>query len=291
MTTETMPSYKWVGTRSIRPDGLDKVTGRARFGADYDLPGMLVGVVVRSPYAHATITSLDTGAAARMPGVKAIVTRDDFPEISSEEAMSGESVVDFRDLSRNVMARDKVLYVGHPVAAVAATSLRAAEAAAQAIEISYEPHPHVLTVDEAMSPNAPILHPDLVTAGPGPVTDGPTNIAKRHLLSRGDLTGAFAEADLVVEREFTTRQVHQGYIDPMPLSLTRTKTDDRVVWCSSQGHFLVRDQTAKVLGWELSRLKVIPAEIGGGFGGKARSIWSLSRFFSLRSRAAGSSSS
>lgn len=268
MTTEAVPSYKWVGTRSIRPDGLDKVTGRARFGADYHLPGMLVGVVVRSPHAHATITSLDTSAAAQMPGVKAIVTRDDFPEISSEESMSGESVVDFRDLSRNVMARDKVLYVGHPVAAVAATSRRAAEAAARAIEISYEPHPHVLNVDEAMAPDAQILHPDLVTAGPGPAIEGPTNIAKRHALSRGDLTSAFTGADVVIEREFTTRQVHQGYIEPHAVVADTDEDGRSIVWCSSQGHFLVRDQTAKVLGWESSRLKVIPAEIGGGFGGK-----------------------
>ena len=119
MTTQC---YKWVGRRSVRPDGLDKVTGKARFGADYHLPGMLTGVVVRSPHAHAVIKSIDTSAAAAMPGVKAIITSDDFPEISSEEAMSGESVVDFRDLSRNVMARDKVLYIGHPVAAIAATS-------------------------------------------------------------------------------------------------------------------------------------------------------------------------
>lgn len=263
----TTVAYKRVGTRPIRPDGLDKVTGRARFGADYHLPGMLVGVVLRSPHAHATIRSLDTSAALRIPGVKAIVTAADFPEISAEEAMSGESVVDFRDLSRNVMARDKTLYVGHPVAAVAATSKKAADAAARAIEVDYEVHPHVLDVDEAMADGAPILHDDLRTAG-DPESGHPTNVAKRVVFDRGDVAAGFERADLVVEREFSTRQVHQGYIEPHAVVADTGEDGRSVVWCSSQGHFMVRDQTAKVLGWESSRLKVIPAEIGGGFGGK-----------------------
>lgn len=264
----TTTPYKRIGRRSIRPDGLEKVTGKARFGADYHLPGMLIGVVVRSPHAHATIKSIDTTAASKMPGVKAVITHSDFPEISSEEAMSGESVVDFRDLSRNIMARDKVLYVGHPVAAVAASSLKAAEAAARAIEIEYEPHAHVLTVDEAMAAGAPILHADMRTSGADASDDAPTNIAKRHVFERGDPDAAFEQADLVVEREFTTRQVHQGYIEPHAVVADTGEDGRSIVWCSSQGHFLVRDQTAKVLGWEPSRLKVIPAEIGGGFGGK-----------------------
>jgi CO/xanthine dehydrogenase Mo-binding subunit len=265
MTTQ---SYKWIGRRSVRPDGLDKVTGKARFGADYHLPGMLTGVVVRSPHAHAVIKSIDTSAAAAMPGVKAIITSDDFPEISSEEAMSGESVVDFRDLSRNVMARDKVLYIGHPVAAIAATTRQEAEAAARAIDIEYETLPHVLDAVEAMQPDAPILHEDLETAGAESDGGGPTNVAKRHVFERGDVESAFASADVVIEREFKTRQVHQGYIEPHAVVADTGEDGRALVWCSSQGHFLVRNQTAKVLGWEPSRLKVIPAEIGGGFGGK-----------------------
>ncbi len=259
-------AYKWVGTRSIRPDGLDKVTGRALFGADRHLPGMLIGVVLRSPHAHATIRSIDITEARAMPGVKAVITAADFPEISSEEGTAGESAVDYRDLSRNVMARDKVLYVGHPVAAVAATSRKAAAAAAGAIVVEYEIHPHVLDVDQAMAPGAPILHPDLVTKGAEPT--GPTNVAKRTVIERGDVASAFDRADIVVEHEFTTRQVHQGYIEPHAV-VAETDEDGRsVVWCSSQGHFLVRNQTAKVLKWDPSRLRVIPAEIGGGFGGK-----------------------
>jgi CO/xanthine dehydrogenase Mo-binding subunit len=120
----TLESYKWVGTRSVRPDGLDKVTGKARFGADLHLPGMLEGAVVRSPHAHARIKSIDTSVAEPYPGSRRSSRERRLPEITAEEGMAGESVVDYRDLSRNVMARDKVLYVGHPVAAVAATTRR-----------------------------------------------------------------------------------------------------------------------------------------------------------------------
>ena len=264
----TKPAYKWVGTRSIRPDGLEKVTGRAQFGADLSLPGMLSGFVLRSPYAHAKILSIDTSAAAEMPGVKAIVVGADFPDIESGEGVGGETKVNYRDLAHNVMARDKALYVGHAVAAVAATSDRIAEMAAQAIEVEYEVLPHILTLEDAMAPDAPLLHSDLFTKGVEPVPDTPSNIAARHAYERGDIDEGFAEAAVVIEREYTTKMVHQGYIEPHAV-VADTKEDGRsVVWCSSQGHFLVRSLTAKVLGWEPSHLKVIPAEIGGGFGGK-----------------------
>jgi CO/xanthine dehydrogenase Mo-binding subunit len=264
----TLESYKWVGTRPVRPDGLEKVTGKARFGADLHLPGMLEGAILRSPHAHARILSIDTGPAEAIPGVKAIVTGSDFPEITAEEGTAGESAVDYRDLSRNVMARDKVLYVGHPVAAVAATTRRAAIAAVKAIVVEYEPLPHVMTVDEAMAPGAPLLHDDLITRGVDPVPETASNVAKRHSHERGDTEAAFAEADLVVEREFTTRPVHQGYIEPHAVVADTGEDGKSMVWCSSQGHFLMRTLTAKVLKWEPSRLRVVPAEIGGGFGGK-----------------------
>ena len=111
-----------VGTRPIRPDGVDKVTGRANFGADMTMPGMLWGKIKRSPHAHARIMSINADAALKLPGVKAVVSWEDFPPIPSEEAFVGEGPMNFRDLSRNCMARDKVLYDGHAVAAVAATA-------------------------------------------------------------------------------------------------------------------------------------------------------------------------
>ena len=267
-TTDTNPGYKWVGTRPVRHDGLDKVTGRARFGADLTLPGMLIGAVLRSPHAHARIRSIDTSDARAMNGVKAVVTGADFPMLESEAGEGGEGGFDFRDLCRNIMARDKVLYEGHALAAVAATSRRVALAALAAIKVDYEVLPHVIDVEEAMAAGAPILHEDMITTGVDPVPETPSNIAERFLHERGDIEQGFAEADVIVEREFTTRPVHQGYIEPHAVVADTAEDGRAVVWCSSQGHFMVRTYTAKLLGWEPSRIKVIPAEIGGGFGGK-----------------------
>ena len=159
---------KWIGTRQPRPDGVDKVTGRARFGADISLPGMLVGKVLRSPLPHARLKSIDTSKAEALPGVKAVITRDDFTDLPSEFVPAGEMLVNYRDMVRNVMAREKVLYEGHAVAAVAAISAKIARDALKLIEVEYEPLPHVIDVVEAMQDDAPVLHDDLFTAGVEP---------------------------------------------------------------------------------------------------------------------------
>ncbi|MGH6905044.1 MAG: xanthine dehydrogenase family protein molybdopterin-binding subunit, partial [Geminicoccaceae bacterium] len=167
---ETAPAgdLKWIGTRPLRPDGVDKVTGRARFGADVSLPGMLVGRVLRSPHPHARIKSIDASRAAALPGVKAVITRDDFRDLPSEFVPAGEMLVNYRDMVRNVMAREKVLYEGHAVAAVAATDAKTAKHALKLIQVAYEPLPHVIDVVEAMRDDAPVLHEDLFTAGVEP---------------------------------------------------------------------------------------------------------------------------
>ncbi len=257
--------FKWVGTRPIRPDGIDKVTGRANFGADLALPGMLWGKVLRSPHAHARIVRIDTSQALALDGVKAVVTSEDLPEI---EAGSGGGPVDFRDLSRNVMARDKVLYHGHALAAVAATTPEIAEAALERIRVEYQPLPHVMDVVEAMGPDAPVLHDDLYTQGVEPKPERPSNIATRFEIARGDTSAGFAEADVVIEREFTTRPVHQGYIEPHAVVARTNEDGQSIVWCCTQGHFMVRGACAKLLDLDVSQIKVIPSEIGGGFGGK-----------------------
>src|SRR5439155_10810646 len=155
-TSAPLPQ-SYVGTRTVRPDGVDKVTGRARFGADFNLPGQLVGRVLRSPHAHARILSIDTSKAERLPGVKAVVTRADFPDQSSEFIPAGEMMMNYRDVVRNVMAREKALYEGHAVAAVAATSTAVARRALKLIDVQYEVLPPVIDVVDAMQPAAPLL--------------------------------------------------------------------------------------------------------------------------------------
>ena len=146
---------KIIGTRpDERPDAVDKVTGKARYAADINLPGQLVGKVLRSPHAHAWVRSIDTSAAEALPGVKAVVTRDDFPDMEVEHAASGELMINFRDVTRNMMAREKVLYDGHPVAAVAAVSESVAKRALKLIKVDYEVLPHVIDVEAAMAPDA-----------------------------------------------------------------------------------------------------------------------------------------
>ncbi|HEX3348289.1 MAG TPA: xanthine dehydrogenase family protein molybdopterin-binding subunit [Acetobacteraceae bacterium] len=257
-----------VGTRPVRPDGVDKVTGRAMFGADMQLPGMLHGRVKRSPHAHARIRSIDTSKAAALKGVLAVMTAADMPDIPSEEAFVGEGPVNFRDLSRNCIARDKALYEGHAVAAVAATSASIAEAALELIAVDYEVLPHVIDVEAAMAPDAPILHDDLFTAGlPTPPTK-PSNIAKRVEFKLGDVDAGFAQAEVVVEGHYTTEPVHQAYIEPHACIATWGADGQSQIWSSSQGQFMVRAYTAKLLGLPISNIRVTPAEIGGGFGGK-----------------------
>ena len=260
--------FTYVGTRPIRHDGVDKVTGRASYGADVTWPGMLHGFVLRSPHAHARIVSIDTRAAEAMPGVQAVITGRDLPETTATIAL-GEAAIDLRDIGDNVIARTKVLYDGHAVAAVAATTLDIARRAAESIAVVYDVLEPVMSVDRAIAADAPILHPAMRTKGaPAAAAGGATNVASRLELKRGDVDGGFAEADVVVAREFRTPMVHQGYIEPHAC-IARCGEDGRaVVWCTTQGPFVVRDACAAIVGLDAAHVKVIPSEIGGGFGGK-----------------------
>ncbi len=258
--TEPKPSYKYIGTRPVRHDGVEKVTGRARFAADLNLPGQLHGIAVRSPHAHARIVSIDTSEAEAMPGVKAVITGDDFPAVAPGDRNY--------DMCVNVIARDKVFYEGHAVAAVAAITREQAQQAAAAVKVAYDVLTPVLTIDDALAPGAPVLHGHMLTAGADPPAEEPSNISNITRFAGGDLDAGFAAADLVIEREFTTQPVHQGYIEPHACVADTGQDGHTSIWCSSQGHFNVRSSTATLLGWETTRIKVIPAEIGGGFGGK-----------------------
>jgi CO/xanthine dehydrogenase Mo-binding subunit len=259
---------KVVGTRPIRPDGVDKVTGRANFGADLALPGMLYGKIKRSPHAHARILGINAARALALPGVRAVVTAADFPEIRAEEAFVGEGPMNFRDLSRNVMARDKVLYEGHAVAGVAAISPIIAAEALELIDVEYETLPHVIDVEAAMKPDAPVLHDDLYTQGVDPKPPQPSNVSKRVAFSKGDVEAGFRQADVIISRRYTTQAVHQGYIEPHACVVSVAADGQVQIWASSQGQFMIRAYCAKLLGIDIASIRVMPAEIGGGFGGK-----------------------
>ena len=275
MTTETKADYNVVGTRPIRPDGVDKVTGRARYGADIALPGMLYGRIKRSPHAHARIVSIDTSKAEALDGVKCVITHADLPGATDEIVDLGESVAPYKWVLENVLASEKVLYQGHAVAALCATDPHIAEDALDLIEVEYEELPPVLSVHDAMAEGAPILHPGMTTVEmvarfvPG---DGrgekETNIASQLELEQGDPQQGFAEADVIVEGEFETAAAHQGYIEPQNGTAHWNSDGTLTVWVSTQGPFAVRATVARMLGIPLARVKVVPMEIGGGFGGK-----------------------
>lgn len=260
--------FRVVGTRPVRPDGIDKVTGKAVFGPDFVTAGMLQGAVLRSPHAHARIRSIDTSRAEALPGVKAVVTAADFPDLGTQEMAIGEGSGDLSHLSRNCMARDKALYEGHAVAAVAATNARIAREALALIRVDYEVLPHVVSLEDAIRPEAPVLHETLFTAGVEPKPERPSNLAMRFAIEHGDSAGALAGAAAVSTGRYTTPPVHQGYIEPHACVASVNPDGQAQLWVSSQGAFLVRTLTASVLDMPVADLRVYPLEIGGGFGGK-----------------------
>ena len=277
--------YAVVGKRPVRPDGVDKVTGRAQYGADIRLTGLLAGKTLRSPYAHARIKSLDTSAAAALPGVYAVVTAADLPFAAlSKEELGGEHQR-LKFASNHILATDKVLFKGHPVAAVAAENAHIAEEAVKLIRVEYEVLPPALTVRAAMAAESPLLHDDLFTSELGQLADKPSNIAAHMAFEKGDVEQGLAAADLVVEREYETASVHQGYIEPHNATAFWNSDGQLNIWCSTQGPFVVRSAVAEALRHPVSRVKVTPMEIGGGFGGKITAY--LEPIAALLSRKAG----
>ena len=266
--------YDVVGTRPIRHDGVDKVIGAAKYGADIQLSGMLHGKVLRSPYAHARIKSIDTSEAEALAGVPAVVTSKDFPIIADEMIDLAETQGNARLMAEHVMAADKALYKGHAVAAVSATSPHIAEQALALIEIDYEVLKPVLSLQEAMKDDAPLLHGNLTTYfklerfGRGDDTGAKSNIASHIQHKLGDVEKGFKEADVIVEREFTTQTVHQGYIEPHASTATWAGDGRLTVWTCTQGSFAIRSSCAAILDIPESAIRVIPTEIGGGFGAK-----------------------
>ncbi len=251
---------KIVGTNPVKHDGPDKVTGKAKFGADLFLPGMLMAKILRSPHAHAIIKSIDTSAAEALPGVKSVVTGADFPALPVGTPGG--------DMTRNIMAREKVFYDGHPVAAVAATSEPIAKRALKLIEVDYEVLAHVIDPVDAMKPDAPILHDHLRTKGVDGAEDTPTNVVERLDLAIGDVEAGFAAADVVIEREFDSKPMHQGYIEPQGCVASYTDDGQIELWCCTQGTHVFRDRLAAILKMDSSKIRVSQSEMGGGFDGK-----------------------
>jgi CO/xanthine dehydrogenase Mo-binding subunit len=256
--SESENNFKVIGTRPIRPDGIDKVTGRALYGADRYAPGMLVGKVLRSPHPHARIRAIDTARAEALTGVKAIITKDHFGPVPASQLAT---------LS-NVMAQDKALFEGHAIAAVAAIDNSTALEALELIQVDYEILPHVTDVDAAMADDAPLVHDDTFTTGVEPKPGTPSNIAARLEFGHGDVEAGFADASFIIEKAFKTEAAHQGYIEPPACLATYSDDGSSELWCTTQGHFLVRDTCAALLGISVSKLRVTASEIGGGFGGK-----------------------
>ncbi len=289
--------YNVVGTRPIRHDGTDKVTGRAKYGADMQLPGMLHGKVLRSPYAHARIKSIDCSKALELPGVLAVVTAEDMPNISAKLVdMEEGATTNYGFFSRNILAREKALYKGHAIAAVCATSAHVAEEALDLIEVEYEVLKPVLTALDAMKEDAPALHESLVTQSSATLRAGgwgespsekPSNIANHFEHRLGDVDQGFAEADVVVEREFSTKRVHQGYIEPHAATAMWGQDGYLTIWTSTQQLFGVRDSASAVLDIPTSHVKTVAMEIGGGFGGKGVGGMYLEPVAALLSRKTG----
>ena len=268
MTRPKEHDYTVIGTRPPRIDAADKATGRARFGPDTDLPRLLHGKMLRSPHAHARILSIDTRRAKAYPGVYAVVTAKDLPAAAYLAAEAGEGDTGLQHRCDNTLASDKVLYVGHPIAAVAASDPHTAEQAARLIDVEYELLPAVMDVLDAMREDAPLLHENMRTRSLAGSSETPSNVAGHSQNLKGDPERGFAEADVVVEREFRTAPVHQGYLEPHATTATWGPDGTLTVYTTTQGAFTFRDHLASLLRYPMSKIRVVPTEVGGAFGGK-----------------------
>ncbi|MCC6175949.1 MAG: xanthine dehydrogenase family protein molybdopterin-binding subunit [Chloroflexi bacterium] len=267
----TTPSA--IGARLKRPDGPAKLTGEARYAADLTLPGMLHVRLALSPHAHARIVSVDREMALTVPGVVAVVTAEDLAPFIAGEPTSR---------ARCLLAAGEARYCGQPVAAVLATSEAAAEDGLSRVLVEYHELPAVLTAEQAIADDAPAVWPEGI---PGAGADGAghgievgagdaqrprsPNVAAAERMDRGDVEAGLCEADVVIRRTFRTSIVHQGYIEPHATVASIDPLDGTLtLWTSSQGIFLPREETARMLGWHDAQVKVVPMTVGGGFGGK-----------------------
>ena len=250
-----------IGAPVPQIEGPAKVTGRTRYAADVDLPGMLWGKILRSPHPHARILSIDASAAWSVPGVKAVVTGQDAPGHLMGKVL--------RDMP--VLCWDKVRYIGDRVAAVAAETLEAAEEAILLIEVDYELLPAVFDPMEAMKPDAPLIHDDIASYHGAPLDVLATDVHNgqtRLAWEKGDLAEGFRQADVVLEHSFSVPSRHQGYLEPFA-SVIYIDDDGRIqAWSSSKAPFRARLQLAQAMGLQDEDIRVNVVSVGGDFGGK-----------------------
>jgi CO/xanthine dehydrogenase Mo-binding subunit len=275
-TMKTTREVKGVGLAIPRPDGAEKVTGRIQYVADMQPRGLLHAKLLRSPHAHARIVRIDTSRARALPGVRAVLTAADIPGLKKKAPTRAHAV----------LAIDRVVFVGQPVAAVAADELSIAEEALDLIEVEYDVLPAAIDPLRSMQVGAPpvaeagteadtseaLAHSGVAAGKNEAAPAKAVNIAQQSRLARGDTAKGFAESDLVVENTYRVPMVHQGYLEPHAALAEWDSTGLLTLWSSTQGSFNTRSEVADVLGLPENRVRVIPVECGGGFGGKIRAL-------------------
>ncbi|MCI0894257.1 MAG: xanthine dehydrogenase family protein molybdopterin-binding subunit [Chloroflexi bacterium] len=255
-----MVDFKVLGQNHNRVDALDKVTGQATYASDVYLPGMLMCKLLPSTRSHARILSIDTSRAEQLPGVRAIITGKDFPDL-----FFGSGAVK----DRRIMARDEVFYIGEPVAAVAADDETTAQEALELIQVEYQDQERVVDPLQAIKSGATAVHPDMADFEGYGFAMGGNNCTLLDA-DRGDVDQAFHEADHIIEETYHSQAINQGFLEPMACVANLEANGRLTVWASTQGPYQVRAQLASVLDMPISRIKVIAMELGGGFGAKLR---------------------
>lgn len=276
-TMKTTRDVRGVGLSIPRPDGPEKVTGRVQYVADITPRGLLHAKLLRSPHAHAKIIKIDTSKAQALPGVRAVLTARDIPELKHKAPTRAHAV----------LAIDRVVFAGQPVAAVAADEAAIAEEALDLIEVQYEVLPAAIDPLKAMQPGAPgvaelgtkadtseaLAHSAVAMAKSTEAADAKAvNVSQTASVKRGDVAKGFAESELVLEHTYKIPMVHQGYLEPHAVLAEWDRSGNLTLWASTQGSFNTRSEVADVLHIEENRIKVIPVECGGGFGGKIRAL-------------------
>src|SRR5437867_1198867 len=273
---KTTRDVKGIGLSILRPDGPDKVTGQVQYVADLSPRGLLHAKLLRTPHAHAKIVRIDVSRARALPGVRAVLTAADIPGLKKKAPTRAHAV----------LAIDRVVFAGQPVAAVAADEIAIAEEALDLIDVEYEVLAAAVDPLESMKPGAPPVadagtEADTREAQAHGSVAGVTteakpakavNISQQARLQRGDVAKALAESDVVIEHTYPVPMVHQGYMEPHAVLAQWDSSGNLTLWASTQGSFNTRSEVADVLELPENRIKVIPMECGGGFGGKIRAL-------------------